>query len=145
MEALEDLEESLQRFAGYMGECFSIPKVDLDLIKDTKFIQLRGQIIEQSCLYFKVVVPECVSVMSDLGNFYQDFNDFYVDYETMCENIDLINESTKEINIGLIRLEQIHAPVFKQTELDGKQVKKVMDEIYAVDKNLKQEYDEIKQ
>ena len=62
----------------------------------------------------------------------------------MCENIDLINESTKEINIGLIRLEQIHAPVFKQAELDGKSVKKVMDEIYAVDKDLKAQYDEIK-
>lgn len=89
-------------------------------------------------------MPECVNVMTDLGNFYQDFNDFYVDYETMCENIDLINESTKDINFGLIKLEQIHLPVFKQAELDGKSVKKVMDEIYTVDKSLKAEYDEIK-
>ena len=88
-----------------MGECFEIPKKDLDLIKGTKFLQLRGQIIDNSCLYFKIVAPECVSVMTDLGNFYQDFNDFYGDYETMRDNIDLIFESTRDINKGLIKLE----------------------------------------
>lgn len=91
-----------------MGECFEISGADLELISGTKFIELRGQIIEQSCLYFKVVAPECRDVMSDLGNFYMEFNDFYTDYETMCENIDLINESTRDINVGLIKLEKIH-------------------------------------
>ena len=68
-------------------------------------------IIEQSCTYFKVVVPICIDVMTNLGNFYQDFNDYYTDYETMCENIELINDSTKDINVGLMKLREVHKPV----------------------------------
>ena len=103
-EAIELVDETLQRFASCMSECFEIPASDLEMIKNTKFIPLRGMIIEQSCTYFKVVVPHCISVMTDLGNFYQDFNDYYCDYDTMCENIELINESTRDINMGLVRL-----------------------------------------
>lgn len=103
-ESIEHVDDTLQRFASCMSECFEIPQSDLELIKGTQFIKLRGMIIEQSCTYFKVVVPHCVAVMTDLGNFYQDFNDYYTDYETMIENIELINESTKDINVGLIKL-----------------------------------------
>lgn len=46
VDAIEDVDESLKRFAGYMGECFEIQKKDLDLIKGTKFIELRGQVIK---------------------------------------------------------------------------------------------------
>jgi len=38
IQAISDVQESLGLFAGYMGECFQIPKADLDLIKDTKFV-----------------------------------------------------------------------------------------------------------
>lgn len=115
IDAIEDVDESLKRFAGYMGECFQIEKKDLDLIKGTKFIELRGRVIKQACLYFDVVAPKCVNVLTDLGNFFSEFNDFYDDYESMKENLDLIYESSREISHGLIMLEQIHAPVYRET------------------------------
>jgi len=46
IDSVEDVDESLKRFAGYMGECFEIQKKDLDLIKGTKFIELRGHVIK---------------------------------------------------------------------------------------------------
>jgi len=64
------------------------------MIKGTKFIELRGRIIEQACMYFDVVAPKCISVLGDLGNFFSDFNDFYEDYDSMKENIDLIYEAS---------------------------------------------------
>ena len=109
------MDESLKRFAGYMGECFQIQKKDLDLIKGTKFIELRGRVIKQACLYFDVVAPKCVGVLTDLGNFFSDFNDFYDDYESMKDNLEMIYESSRDISHGLILLEQIHAPVFRET------------------------------
>jgi len=115
LDSVDDVDESLKRFAGYMGECFEIQKKDLDLIKGTKFIELRGRVIKQACLYFDVVAPKCTSVLTDLGNFFSEFNDFYDDYDSMKENLDLIYESSREISHGLIMLEQIHAPVYRET------------------------------
>lgn len=109
-----------------MGECFQIQKKDLDLIKGTKFIELRGQVINQACIYFDVVAPKCVGVLSDLGNFFSEFNDYYVDYDSMRENLDLIYESSRDINHGLIMLEQIHAPVYRETQNNSDKIEVVI-------------------
>lgn len=144
IEAIEDVDESLKRFAGYMGECFEIQKKDLDLIKGTKFIQLRGQVIKQACLYFDVVAPKCVSVLTDLGNFFSEFNDFYDEYDSMKENLDLIHESSREISLSLIFLEQIHAPVYRETKANADKIEVVIQEISKVDDELRREYERIK-
>ena len=63
-----------------------------------------------------MVAPKCVAVLTDLGNFFSEFNDFYDDYDAMKENLDLIYESSREISHGLLMLEQIHALVYRETK-----------------------------
>lgn len=91
-----------------------------------------------------MVAPKCIAVLTDLGNFFLEFNDFYDDYDLMKENIELLYESSKDINHGLIMLEQIHSPVYRETKMNADKIEVVIQEISQVDDELRREYDKIK-
>ena len=91
-----------------------------------------------------MVAPKCIAVLTDLGNFFLEFNDFYDDYDLMKENIELLFESSKDINHGLIMLEQIHGPVYRETKMNADKIEVVIQEISQVDDELRREYDKIK-
>ena len=95
-------------------------------------------------MYFDVVAPKCISVLGDLGNFFSDFNDFYEDYDSMKENIDLIYEASQDLSHGLIVLENIHVPVYRETKANADKIEVVIKEISEVDDNLRQEYEKLK-
>lgn len=62
----------------------------------------------------------------------------------MQENIDLIHESSKEISHGLITLEQIHVPVYRETKANADKIEVVIQEISKVDDDLRREYERLK-
>ena len=83
------------------------------------------------------MAPKCISVLGDLANSFVDFNNFYEDYDSMREKIDLIYKAFKNLSHGLITLEQIHVPVYRETKANADKIEIVIKEISEVDDNLR--------
>ena len=60
------------------------------LVKDTKFDQVRDDVCLQACVYNHEVAPICQNVLQDASIFFNEFNTFFTDFETMKEGIDML-------------------------------------------------------
>lgn len=131
-------------FVGYMNDCFMIKEQELQLVKETQFEHVRDDVCRQAVVYNHVVAPVCQNVLGDAYTFFNDFEDYFGDFETMKENIDMILTDSGSICQGFEVTKKIHDPVVKEATVNGMRAKAVQDEIMSKNADFKQSYDRMK-
>ena len=76
-------------------------------------------------------------MLGDASNFFNDFDVYFGDFDSMKDNIDMILEDSASICQGFEVTKKIHDPVVKEATVNGMRARAVQDEIMSKNADFK--------
>lgn len=112
-----------------MGQMFEINDKDLQIVKDTQFVDIRKEVCQQSTLYNTIISPFGACVLQDTSAFFSNFLCTYENLEDLKDAIELVCDDAYLIVQGFEICKKIHEPILTAAELNKIKANAVQREI----------------